>query len=413
MANTATCANMRGWRWQAGVASDVVTNGMMIDITGDAPEVAEYIETGRTYLDGSVMIGARDGVVRDRIRMALNGHVHGDGDPGRSRRTAGRCLGRGEGSARKGRTGAALADTLEADLTEFLDKAGAKVLRDDDKLDEARAPCGASDLHGRNRQKARGHGGCQPPDGRLSQNTANKRRARGALRAFFCFLASRDQLSLLSAMCLGFRLPSSASSSACRRIIGHAKAAQNEIGHMVAHADNAVIAAATAIVGDHRADHRLRCVAAGHRGAYLSGGCSARVCSARRSSTRFFAAFGCCFWLGARTGGYDHSFAAQPFRPRRIRFVRARAAAAATAALGLIAPRRRLTFGQGVALASTSSLRAIRHAEWACFTSCSIAARYFVIRRRRQGKRLALTPRAACATDAVHVIFGVAWARQS
>ncbi|TMV57117.1 ribonuclease J, partial [Thioclava sp. BHET1] len=58
-----------------GIASDVVTNGMMIDLTGDLPEVVEYIETGRTYLDGSVLIGALDGVVRDRIRMALNGHV--------------------------------------------------------------------------------------------------------------------------------------------------------------------------------------------------------------------------------------------------------------------------------------------------------------------------------------------------
>jgi ribonuclease J len=50
-------------------------NGMMLDLTGEEPEVAEYIETGRTYLDGSVLIGALDGVVRDRIRMALNGHV--------------------------------------------------------------------------------------------------------------------------------------------------------------------------------------------------------------------------------------------------------------------------------------------------------------------------------------------------
>ena len=31
--------------------------------------------TGRVYLDGSVLIGALDGVVRDRIRMALRGHV--------------------------------------------------------------------------------------------------------------------------------------------------------------------------------------------------------------------------------------------------------------------------------------------------------------------------------------------------
>ena len=42
-----------------------------------------------------------------------------------------------KGLPEKGRTGAVLADTLEADLTEFLDKAGKKVLKDDAKLDEA------------------------------------------------------------------------------------------------------------------------------------------------------------------------------------------------------------------------------------------------------------------------------------
>ena len=50
-------------------------NGTLLDLTGNAPKVADYIETGRTYLDGSARIGALDGVVRDRIRMALNGHV--------------------------------------------------------------------------------------------------------------------------------------------------------------------------------------------------------------------------------------------------------------------------------------------------------------------------------------------------
>ena len=60
---------------ERGLQGIVAVNGMMLDLTGDAPKVAEYIDTGRTYLDGSVQIGAMDGIVRDRIRMALNGHV--------------------------------------------------------------------------------------------------------------------------------------------------------------------------------------------------------------------------------------------------------------------------------------------------------------------------------------------------
>ena len=58
-----------------GRASAIATNGTMLDLTGAAPAVAEYVETGRIYLDGTAKIGALDGVVRDRIRMALNGHV--------------------------------------------------------------------------------------------------------------------------------------------------------------------------------------------------------------------------------------------------------------------------------------------------------------------------------------------------
>jgi ribonuclease J len=50
-------------------------NGTMLDLAGNAPQVVGHVETGRTYLDGSALVGQFDGVVRDRIRMALNGHV--------------------------------------------------------------------------------------------------------------------------------------------------------------------------------------------------------------------------------------------------------------------------------------------------------------------------------------------------
>lgn len=58
-----------------GIASIVAPNGAMVNLSGNKPEIVEFIETGRTYLDGNVLIGAMDGIVRDRIRMALNGHV--------------------------------------------------------------------------------------------------------------------------------------------------------------------------------------------------------------------------------------------------------------------------------------------------------------------------------------------------
>ena len=102
---------------ESGIAAVVAPNGMMLDLTGDVPEVAEHIETGRVYLDGTALIGAMDGVVRDRIRMALNGHVTVTVILDETDTAAGRCLGRADGPAadRPGR--APLAETMEADLT--------------------------------------------------------------------------------------------------------------------------------------------------------------------------------------------------------------------------------------------------------------------------------------------------------
>jgi ribonuclease J len=122
---------------ESGIRSEVATNGMMIDLSGDRPEVAEYIEAGRTYLDGSVLIGSKDGVVRDRIRMALNGHVMAtlildEGDA-----LLGDAWVEVMGLPELGRRGAPLVDTLETELGEFLNGVGVKVLRDDAKLEEA------------------------------------------------------------------------------------------------------------------------------------------------------------------------------------------------------------------------------------------------------------------------------------
>ncbi|KNG92463.1 ribonuclease J [Pseudaestuariivita atlantica] len=114
----------------------VAVNGTMLDLSGNAPTVAEFVETGRTYLDGSVQIGALDGVVRDRIRMALNGHVivtvilddedEPLGDPWCELM----------GLPEIGRSRAALVDVLEEDLSQFLNRAGTKTRADDNALEK-------------------------------------------------------------------------------------------------------------------------------------------------------------------------------------------------------------------------------------------------------------------------------------
>ncbi len=122
---------------EAGIPGAVVTNGTMIDITGDAPKVVEHIESGRTYLDGNVLVGAMDGVIRDRIRMALNGRVMVTLILDEQDQPLGEAWVELMGLAETGLGGRPLAETLEADLTTFLEGAGRKLLADDDKLDEA------------------------------------------------------------------------------------------------------------------------------------------------------------------------------------------------------------------------------------------------------------------------------------
>ena len=118
-----------------GIPSAIAVNGMMLNLSGTVPEVCGYVDTGRQYLDGSVKIGALDGIVRDRIRMALNGHVivtlivdeNNDplGDPW--------C--EVMGLPELGNSNAPLVDVLEEDLSQFLGRASGKTMADDDKLE--------------------------------------------------------------------------------------------------------------------------------------------------------------------------------------------------------------------------------------------------------------------------------------
>ncbi|WP_170758911.1 ribonuclease J [Ruegeria lacuscaerulensis] len=115
----------------------LAVNGTMLDLTGNAPQVVDYIETGRTYLDGTVKVGALDGVVRDRIRMALNGHVTVTVILDEEDEPLGEPWCDTMGLPEVGTSRAALVEVLEEDLNQFLMRAEAKTLRDDDKLEEA------------------------------------------------------------------------------------------------------------------------------------------------------------------------------------------------------------------------------------------------------------------------------------
>lgn len=122
---------------ERGIASAIAPNGTMLDLTGDAPVIVEHVDTGRLYLDGSVVYGALDGIVRERIRMALNGHVlvtliiDEDGLP------MGDAWADAQGLARQGRSRRPLNEVIEEELAQDLDRANRKLLDNDEKLIEA------------------------------------------------------------------------------------------------------------------------------------------------------------------------------------------------------------------------------------------------------------------------------------
>ncbi len=108
----------------------------MLALTGKGAKVVDHIETGRTYLDGSVQIGALDGVVRDRIRMALNGHLSISVLFDEENEPLGEPWCDGMGLPETGRSRAPLLEVIEEDLNQFLGRADKRTLADDDKLEE-------------------------------------------------------------------------------------------------------------------------------------------------------------------------------------------------------------------------------------------------------------------------------------
>jgi len=119
---------------RGGRSAVVATNGAVVDISGSSPEVIERIEVGRTYLDGTVLVDSQAFVVRDRIRMALNGHVYVDvriGDDGGKTGTWSET----RGLARTGRSGEPLDEVLDRALTGALGRERRRVLADDEAVD--------------------------------------------------------------------------------------------------------------------------------------------------------------------------------------------------------------------------------------------------------------------------------------
>ena len=119
-----------------GLASIVCPNGNFLNLSSNEPKIFNKIEVGRVFLDGSSKVTSTDGIVRDRIRMAVNGLVvvsvlldeNDDliGDPW--------CETKGLPIVTN--SNAPLVDCLEEDLSQLIGRIEPDVLLDNEQLEE-------------------------------------------------------------------------------------------------------------------------------------------------------------------------------------------------------------------------------------------------------------------------------------
>jgi ribonuclease J len=120
-----------------GMTGIIAANGTMVELSGNAPGIVDYVEVSKTYLDGTAFVGALDGVIRDRMKLALNGLVAValivDEDDVLLEDSWVQLRGLPEVT----NGGADLAEMIEDDLAEAIPRIDARTVMDDDKLEEA------------------------------------------------------------------------------------------------------------------------------------------------------------------------------------------------------------------------------------------------------------------------------------
>ena len=119
-----------------GFSGLLVTNGMMVDLSGNQLKVVDHIETGRVYLDGSEKFGALDGIVRDRIKLAINGLIIVNIIIDENDEMLGEPWCEIRGLSDLGQSKCNFIDVLEEDLSQHIGRSSSDIIRDDDKLEK-------------------------------------------------------------------------------------------------------------------------------------------------------------------------------------------------------------------------------------------------------------------------------------
>lgn len=121
---------------EKGRAAVVAPNGTMVELSGNTPKTVELIETGRRYMDGSVAYGALDGIVRERLRMAIRGLVVVNLIFDERGRLLDDAWVEAKGLPVDVDADGSLEEVLEAELSDAINGAGPKVRGDDDAVEK-------------------------------------------------------------------------------------------------------------------------------------------------------------------------------------------------------------------------------------------------------------------------------------
>ena len=119
-----------------GVSCLLASNGTMVDLSGNQLKVVDHVDTGRLYLDGTTKFGALDGIVRDRIKLAVNGIILVNIIFDENDDMLGEPWCEIRGLPDVGQSDCNVIDVLEEDLSQYIGRSKPSVIQDDEKLEK-------------------------------------------------------------------------------------------------------------------------------------------------------------------------------------------------------------------------------------------------------------------------------------
>ena len=119
-----------------GVSCLLASNGTMVDLSGNQLKVVDHVDTGRLYLDGTTKFGALDGIVRDRIKLAINGIILVNIIFDENDDMLGEPWCEIRGLPDFGQSECNVIDVLEEDLSQYIGRSKPSVIQDDEKLEK-------------------------------------------------------------------------------------------------------------------------------------------------------------------------------------------------------------------------------------------------------------------------------------